>query len=157
MKRTLLILSLIITVITAGVLLGCANAAVESAISDFKNAINHNDPNQLKNALSPESDMYSAGGWEELLTDYFTEENRPVAYSGYTINVSGADADAYASATYQSVPVGDGVWFWFKRENTFLAFLFPSYKVYRYYDYGDWSNPVWKKIQDQIVEESGGQ
>lgn len=130
-----------------GILLGCADAAVESAISDFKNAINAGSESQFKNALSPASDMYVTGEWVDLLNTYFGD-NDPVAYSSYTINVDGENADAYASATYTGVTVSDGVWFWFKRENTFLAFLFPSYKVYRYYDYGDWVTPVWKKIQD---------
>ena len=134
-----------------GILLGCADAAVKTAISDFKGAVNANSPSALKNALSPESTMYITEGWNWLLTDYLDASNRPVNYSNYTINVSGENADAYASATYQSLPVDGGVWFWFKRENTFLGFLFPSYKVYRYYDgYNGFTDPdaIWKKIQD---------
>jgi uncharacterized membrane protein YvbJ len=155
MKRTAFVLSITGLVIACGVLLGCANAAVESAISNFKSAVNADSADQVKNALSPESSFYITQEFETFL-GYF-DGNRPVAYSNYTINVSGADADAYASATYNSVPVSGGVWFWFKRDNTFLAFLFPSYKVYRYYDNGDWSTPVWKKIQDRLAEESEGQ
>jgi hypothetical protein len=157
MKRTAVVLSITGLVIACGVLLGCADAAVESAISNFKSAVNANSADQLKNALSPESSFYITQEFETFL-GYF-DENRPVAYSNYTINVSGADADAYASATYDDppVPVSGGVWFWFKRDNTFLAFLFPSYKVYRYYDYGEWSTPIWKKIQDRLAEESEGQ
>jgi hypothetical protein len=154
MKRTLLLLSLLITVIAAVVLLGCANAAVESAISDFKNAVNHESPSELKNALSPESTMYITEGWDWLISDYF-HGNIPVNYSGYSINVSGANADARVSATYASIPVTDGAWFWFKRENTFLSFLFPSYKVYRYYDgYNGFTDPdaIWKKVKSQKAQ-----
>jgi hypothetical protein len=146
MKRTALVLSITGLVIACGVLLGCANAAVESAISNFQNAINNNSPSQLKNALSPDSDYYITQGWDWLLTDVFGG-NTPVYYSNYTITVSGENADSYANATYAGLPVDGGVWFWFRRENTFLAFLFPSYKVYRYYQEGDWSTPVWRKTE----------
>jgi len=152
MKRTALILLIIGLVITCGVLLGCADAAVESAISDFKAAVNADSKSQIENALSPASSFYITGEFETFL-DYFNE-NRPVAYSNYTITAGGPDADAYASATYSGIPVSGGVWFWFKREETFLSFLFPSYKVYRYYDEGDWSVPVWKKIQDASAQEA---
>ena len=146
MKRTSLILSFIGLLLVTAILLGCADAAVETAISDFKGAVNADSVTQMKAALSPVSDFYITQEFATFL-DYF-DVNRPVAYSGYTINVSGENADAYASATYSTVPVSGGVWFWFKRENTFLAFLFPSYKVYRYYDEGNWVTPVWRKIQD---------
>ena len=151
MKRTLLLLSLLIMVITAVALLGCENAdvekliaAVEKSISDFESAVNNDSVDQIKNALSPESSFYITGEFDTFL-EYF-DGFRPVAYSSYTINVSGESADAYASATYSGVPVDGGVWFWFKRE---IISLSPSYKVYRYYDNGDWNNPIWKKIQDQ--------
>ena len=147
MKKTGLIVSIAVSLLSAVILLGCADAAVKTAISDFKDAVNANSVSQIKSALSPESDFYITGEFQTFL-DYFEGAGRPVAYSGYTINVSGENADAYASATYDSVAVGGGVWFWFRREDTFLGFLFPSYKVYRYYDYGNWSDPVWRKIQD---------
>ena len=143
MKRTSLILSIIVSLLSMGILLGCADAAVETAISNFKGAVNADSVTQMKAALSPVSDFYITQEFATFL-DYF-DVNRPVAYSGYTINVSGENADAYASATYSTVPVSGGVWFWFRRENTFLSFLFPSYKVYRYYHYGDWGDPVWRK------------
>ncbi|MBN2325391.1 MAG: hypothetical protein JXQ30_16805 [Spirochaetes bacterium] len=150
MKRTVLILSIIGLLIAGAVLFGCADAAVKTAISNFTSAVNADSVDQVKNALSPESNFYITQEFGTFL-DYF-DGNRPVAYSNYTINVSGADADAYASATYSGVPVSGGVWFWFKRDNTFLSFLFPSYKVYRYYDNGDWTDPIWKKIQDRLAE-----
>ena len=153
MKRTLLLLSLLITMIAAVALLGCANAAVEKSISDFKSAVNNDSVSQIKNALSPASSFYITGEFETFL-GYF-DGNRPVAYSGYTINLSGESADARVSATYASIPVTDGAWFWFKRENTFLSFLFPSYKVYRYYDgYNGFTDPdaIWKKVKSQRAQ-----
>jgi len=155
MKRTGLIISIIVSLFSAAILLGCADAAVETAISDFKNAVNANSASQIKNALSPESDYYITGEFQAFLDDNFSGFI-PVNYSNYTINVSGENADAYASATYATLPVDGGVWFWFRRENTFLGFLFPSYKVYRYYDShdnGSWSTPDWRKIQDLEAQE----
>jgi len=150
MKRTGLVISIIVSLFSAIILLGCADAAVETAISDFKSAVNANSPSALKNALSPESTMYITGEWVDLLDTYFST-NIPISYSNYTINVNGADADARVGATYKDRILEDGAWFWFKRENTFLAFLFPSYKVYRYYDSDNgFTDPdaIWRKIQE---------
>jgi uncharacterized membrane protein YvbJ len=149
MKRSphsLLIILIISLLVTSFILLGCANAAVETAISDFKNAVNNDSVSEIQNALSPASSFYITQEFETFL-DYF-DGNRPVEYSNYTITAEGANADAYANSTYSGVTVSGGVWFWFRREETFLSFLFPSYKVYRYYDNGDWNNPVWKKLQE---------
>ena len=152
MKRSplsLLIILIIALTVTSSIIFGCANAAVETAIADFKNAVNNDSVSEMKNALSSESQFYITQEFASFL-DYF-DGNRPVSYGNYSIKINDANADARVSAIYSGLTVDGGVWFWFKRENTFLAFLFPSYKVYRYYDgYNGFNegDEIWKKIQE---------
>ncbi len=151
MKRIILFTSIISLMIISIFILGCAQAAVESAITDFKNAVNNDSVSEIQSALSPESDFYITATFSEFL-DHF-DGNRNVHYSNLQSTIEGANANTYANATYKYGDPGaisDDVWFWLKRQNTLFAFLFPDYKVYRYYDSADFTDPVWRKIQDKL-------
>lgn len=141
-KITLLILTVVITIIP---LLGCTQYYIEKTIDDWEKAINDSDADALENLLSPDSDFWVTGTFQEFL-DYF-EGNKPVHYSNLDISVNNPYADVYANATYKGVEVDGGVWFVLKKEEALLSFLFPDWRIYQYYDFGDWSNPVWRKLQ----------
>lgn len=148
MKRIILFALIISLIIISIFILGCAQAAVETAITDFKTAVNNDSVSGIQNALSPESDFYITATFIEFL-DHF-DGNRNVHYSNLQTTIEGANANASADATYKygdPNAISDEVLFWFKRQNTLFAFLFPDYKVYRYYDSADFSVPVWRKIQ----------
>ncbi len=147
MKRY--VFPVLIAVICSMLALGCAKVAIESAISDFEDAVNNDSTSEIQDVMSPDSDFYVTATFSEFL-DYF-DGFRDVAYSNLDIEIDGRDATVYSDGTYNSGATPVDVLFWMRREEAFFAFLFPDYKVYRYYDFGDFSTPVWQKLKEKPV------
>jgi uncharacterized membrane protein YvbJ len=148
MKRFAMVLA--IAVISPVFISGCAKMAIEKTISEFEDAVNNEDQKKLKDVMSPDSDFYVTATFQEFL-DYF-DDFRDVNYKNLDIEVDGRDAEVYSDATYNSGNTRVTVLFWMRREEALFAFLFPDFKVYRYYDnLGDFSVPIWQKLKEKPV------
>ncbi len=145
-KITLLILTVVITIIP---LLGCTQYYIEKTIDDWEKAINNGDDDALDDLSSPDSDFWVTWTAKDLIDIYFSGFT-PVHYYNLNTSIDNPYADVFADATYAGVQVTGGVWFVLKKEETLLSFIFPDWKIYRYYDShdpdtGEWSEPVWRK------------
>lgn len=128
---------------------GCSNEkAIEETLEDWEDAINEDDADALWDTVSPDSNFYDTQTSQQLL-DYF-DGFTPVKYSDEDIDIDKPYADVLADATYAGVPVtGDdgSVMFVMKKEEGFFSFLNPDWRVYKYYDNGEFDDPVWQKLQ----------
>jgi len=141
MRRSLVPVFIVITMLF---FIGCAKTAIKSTISDFEDAINDESASDLKETLSPDSDYIVSDPTAAEFLDYFQSNFYiPVNYSNLDIDVGGGDADVFSDGTYDGTPTE--VKFWMRREGWFLS---SDWRVYRYYDFGDFSNPVWRKPQN---------
>lgn len=127
---------------------GCSNEMmIEKTIDDWTGAINNNDVEAMEDVLSPDSDYYITLTANYLvgdpLDDPYFEDFTPVSYALGSIDIDVPYADVPATATYVGVP--NNAMFVMKREPGFLSFLFPDWKVYRYFDNGDFTTAVWRK------------
>jgi len=132
--------------------IGCAESSIEKLISDFDDAVNNQSESQIRDVLSEDSDFYITGAFSTFLANFGTSE-RDLAHSNFDMDIAGTRATVYSDVTYDMdatpIPVPDSVMFWMKRDSGFLSFIFGSWKVLRYYDGGDFSNPLWRKIQSR--------
>lgn len=150
MKRFGIVLA--VAVLSSVFISGCAKMAIEKTISEFEDAVNKEDAEALEDIMSPDSDFYVTATFDTFL-DYF-DGFRDVKYNNLNIDVDGRDAEVYADGTYnlgEQGEITEGVLFWMRREEALLAFIFPDYKVYRYYDLDNFSDPVWQKLKEKPV------
>ena len=134
--------------------IGCAEVSIEKLISDFDDAINNKNESQIRDVLSEDSDYYITESFDIFVGETnFGDSERVLAHSNFDMDIAGTRATVYSDVTYDldATPllVPDSVMFWMKRDSGFLSFIFGSWKVYRYYDGGDFSTPLWRKIQSQ--------
>ena len=150
MKKIFLLLILILIMSVA--LFGCSKVIIEDTIKDWENAINNNDPDALEKTISPDSDFYVTYTVNYLVgpTNSYFYGFIPVNYYNLDINIDNSYANVYADATYKGAKVPGGVLFKMKKKEALLSFIFPEWKVYQYYDNGEFSSPddaVWRKIK----------
>jgi hypothetical protein len=144
MKRLIIIGIIAISFI---IFASCDQMAIEDAINTFEDAVNDNSSTDMKNILSPDSQFYILGDWDVFLA-YFGGQ-RPVEYTNLDINQDGENARVLTDATYNAVPVTGGVKFRMRKDNSESTFFSPSWKVYQYYDFGNFvedTDAVWKKV-----------
>jgi hypothetical protein len=137
----------VIIFITIIMFLGCsAEKAIEKTISDFEDAINSGNSNDFDETLSTESDYRTSDPDGSDFLDYFLLLNYdPVHYGNLDISRDGRDADVYSDGTYENGLNPTDVLFWMRREEAFFAFISQDWRIYRYYHFGDYTNPVWRK------------
>lgn len=143
MKR--LIISIVIVLsISIFFTLGCNKLAIETALADFEDAVNNNSASDLEDVMSPDSNFYITGAFQQFLNDIFGG-NTPVNYTNLDINVDGSNATVLPDATYAGFP--NDVKFNMRKDESDSTFFSPSWKVYRYYDNDDFDLPVWQKLK----------
>jgi len=136
----------VIIFITIIMFLGCsAEKAIENTISDFEDAINSGNSSDFDETLSTESDYRIPDPDGSGFLGYFIPTWDPVHYGNLDISRDGRDADVYSDGTYLNGTYPTDVWFWMRREEAFFAFISQDWRVYRYYDEGDYTTPVWRK------------
>ena len=129
------------------IFISCDRMAIEDAITTFESAVNDDSSTDMENILSPDSEMYILADWDTFLA-YF-DSFRPVDYTNVDVNLDGDNARVTTDATYSEVEVPDGVKFRMKKDDSDSTFFQPSWKVYQYYDYGNFeedTDAVWKKL-----------
>lgn len=134
-------------------LFSCAEMAIENTISDFEGSVNIENISDIKETLSTESEMYLGDTEFQAFLDYF-DIHRNVHYSSLVISIDGRDANVDSDGTYNYNNGGNptAVRFWMRREEAIFAFISQDWRVYRYYDDGNFtvdSDEVWKKINTQ--------
>ena len=125
----------------------CDQMAIEDAINTFEDAVNDDSSSDMENILSPDSQQYILSDWDTFL-DYF-DDQRPVDYTNLDINLDGENARVLTDATYSEVPVLGGVKFRMRKDQADSTFFMPSWKVYQYYDNGNFAedtDAIWKKL-----------
>jgi hypothetical protein len=129
--------------------LGCAESSIEKLISDFDDAVNNDSESQIRDVLSEDSDWYIIGDFSTFLDNF--DGDRDIAHSNFDMDIAGTRATVYSDVTYSggAISASDSVMFWTKRDSGFLSFIFGDWKVLRYYDNYDFSDPLWRKIQSQ--------
>jgi len=148
MKRIIIPVLILFSVL----LFSCAEMAIENTISDFANAVNSGDANDLKETLSTESEMYRGDPEFQWFFGYFYPDNIDVHYSSLDISIDGRDADVDSDGTYENGMNSTAVRFWMRREEAIFAFISQDWRVYRYYDDDNFIvdlDEVWKKINTQ--------
>ncbi len=147
----------IIIIVIAGLFISCSQEdAIEETILAFENAVNLSETdldvaaNDLEGIMSPDSDFYVTTTFADFLFDNF-DQLWSVNYTNLDITADGRDGDVYSDATYLAGTIPDDVWFWMRREKGFFAFLNPDWRVFRYYNGGDYTIPVWQKLKDKAV------
>jgi hypothetical protein len=147
MKRLIIIGIIVISFI---IFASCDQMAIEDAIQTFEDAVNSNSDNEMKNILSPDSQQYIIGAWD-IFQNYF-DGQRDVNYTNLEINmIDGENARVFTDATYSDiVPVPGGVKFRMRKDESDSTFFMPSWKVYQYYDNGNFvedTDAIWKKLR----------
>ena len=144
MKKILIFATLLLIMSIA--LFGCSKIIIEDTINKFQDAINNEDIDALKNIMSPDSDMSTVAGYEDIKV-YF-DGFIPLEYSNLDIDLNGNTADVNTDANYYNTPKTIQVLFVMKKTNNFFSFMFPEWKVYQYYDsLSGFDSPVWRKIK----------
>ena len=149
MKKILILL----IIITSIFLFGCSKAAIENTINKFQDAVNNGDADALENVMSPDSDFYKTYTFDSFISDNFSGFT-PLEYKNLDINIDSSSADVNADAYYLTDPlnpVKDDVLFVMRKVDNFFSFIFPEWKVYQYYDGGNFNRPndaVWRKIKN---------
>jgi len=138
-----------VLVLILAFIIGCAESSIENLISDFDDAVNSDSESQIRDVLSEDSDWYVTGAFSTFLDNF--DGDRDIAHSNFDMDIAGTRATIYSDVTYNNgvIPAPGSVMFWTKRDSGFLSFIFGEWKVYRYYDNDDFSNPLWRKIQSQ--------
>lgn len=147
MKRIIIPVLILFSVL----LFSCAEMAIENTISDFEAAVNIENISDIKETLSTESEMYLGDTEFQVFLDYF-DIHRIVHYSSLDIAIDSRDADVYSDGTYNNGETPTYVWFWMRREEAIFAFISQDWRVYRYYDFDDFTvdiDEVWRKINTQ--------
>ncbi len=140
---------LFILLIAMFALFGCSEYIIEGTIKKFQDAINDEDPEALKEVLSPDSEFYVTGEFSTFISDNFSDKI-PIEYKNLDIDINDNYADVYADEYYninEPTPLKDDALFVMKKVNNFFSFIFPDWKIYKFYNEGDFENPVWKKIK----------
>ncbi|KPJ88588.1 MAG: hypothetical protein AMS17_04855 [Spirochaetes bacterium DG_61] len=141
MRRLLVPLLILSTVFIS---LGCAKTAIKNTISDFEDAINDEYAPDLLDTLSPDSDFILSDPDATGFLFYFQSSGYiPVNYRNLDISVDGGDADVFSDGTYAGAPTD--VKFWMRKEGGLFS---ADWRVFRYYDNGDFSTPVWRRPRD---------
>jgi hypothetical protein len=147
MKRV--IFPVIILCAALFVVIGCSNEkAIEKTINDWTSAINDADPDAMRDAVSPDSEMYDPALIDTLIKIYFADFD-PVSYDLGDMNIDNPYADVPADAVYAGIP--NAAKFVMKKKQGFFSFLAPEWNVYKYFDNGNFDpgEEVWKKLKKQ--------
>ncbi len=142
-------------IVVSFMLFGCSKIVIEETIRKFQEAVNNEDPEALKEVMSPESQFYITGEFDAFIQDNFVDNKIPVEYKNLDIDIGDTTADVRADEYYKidtSNPGHDEVLFVMKKVDNFLSFIFPDWKIYQFYNEGnlnkdDPNAPVWKKIK----------
>ena len=140
---------LLLIVLLSFLLFGCSKLVIEDTIRKFQDAINNEDAEALKEVMSPDSDFYKTTTFEEFIEDNFSQKI-PVEYKNLDIDINDNLADVYAdeySLANTDHPEINEVLFVMRKVDNFFSFIFPEWKVYRFYNEGDFNNPVWKRVK----------
>ena len=148
MKRV--IFPVIILCAALFVVIGCSNEkAIEETIADWTSAINDADPDAMRDAVSPDSEMYDPALINTLITSIFRGFH-PVSYDLGDMNIDNPYADVPADAIYAGIP--NAAKFVMKKKQGFFSFLAPEWNVYKYFDNGLFvpdQDEVWRKLKKQ--------
>ena len=99
-----------------------------------------------KSQLSPDSNFSEAGTFQAFL-DYFIGL-RLVNYTNLDIDIDGSNSRVLSDGTYVGLAVD--VKFRMRKDESDSTFFSPSWKVYQYYDWGNFTEPddaVWQKLK----------
>ena len=147
MKR--LIISIVIVLsISIFFTLGCNKLAIETTIADFETAVNDDNVNDIEDIMSPDSNMYQVGTFQGFL-DFFIG-SRDVNYTNLDIDIDGSNSRVLADGTYNDGLTPVDVKFRMRKDESDSTFFSPSWKVYQYYDWGNFTEPddaVWQKLK----------
>lgn len=148
MKKIFLLLILILIMSVA--LFGCSKVIIEDTIDKFQKAVNNNDVDALNEVMSPDSDFDTVAEYETFLQ--FFDGFTPLEYKNLDININGNMADVNADAYYRNTPDPDSVLFVMKKVDNFFSFIFPDWRILRYYAWDDFNEPVWRKIKKLNIQ-----
>jgi hypothetical protein len=149
MKR--LLISIITLSFLTILLISCSNEAIiNQTIDAFQNAVNKGDIEGIKATLSPYCD-WDITGVQDKIYEYHLKDHIPLSYTDRSISVNSPWADVEAVGNYQaSLPLP--AWFRMRKNDGFFSFLNPEWKIKEFYDQGDHSTVIWKKIQEMSAQ-----
>jgi len=129
----------------------CSNdKAIEKTISDFEEAANNNDLDAMKDTISPHSDWDVTRLQVEIMNHLYPNYT-PLDFTNLIIDVDSPYADVESTALYRNTDPTTA-WFVMRKEEKFLSFLFPDWKIKEFYDLDKPNDPIWKKIKKTPTE-----
>jgi hypothetical protein len=131
---------------------GCSNEAIiNQTIDAFQNAVNNNNLDGVKAALSPYCEYNITEVQVEILNHLYGSYT-PLSYTNRSISVNSPWADVTTTAKYHNT--GDTTaWFRMRKNDGFFSFLNPEWKIKEIYDLDNHTVPIWKKIQQEAASQ----